>query len=401
MQRSRWDPGRIDVRKLPAAVAISAAIHVVAVLYLGSRNLGDELAPEPELTPVEPVEAARALPVESPPIDLVLFDPAPTAAPEIEPPRRTRPDRSAPALAAIETPLAGSVHDAQDRHDADDTRRNPWMTMRRLDLAGPAATARWDDLVHPPAGTTPEHEATSGILKSSGGGTSRHEQPAASGSRDTLDRLEDGRFAINVDDDGSLHFEDGKSFNVHFAIPNLKEIGRGIAIWYESETANMALANLIQVVPGANGRGAGVVVPIIAGGFDTTDWLMRSRGQDPYASAKLHVLDASRDERAQLHAQHRDWQLGQSTVLVQRSLDDLWATVADPAARKQALFELWDDCAELGDAALVEGARAARLLIVGFIRARLPAGGPDAYTTAELAVCNRARRSTATFAPYE
>jgi hypothetical protein len=398
VQRFQWAPGPIDVRKLPAAVAISAAIHVVAVLYLGSRNLGDELAPEPELTPIEPVEAARALPVESPPIDLVLLEPAPTAAPEIQPSRRTRPDRSAPALAAIETPHAGSaasIHDAQDPRDAHDTPRNPWMTMRRPDLAGPAATARWDDLVHPPAGTAPEHDATARVLKPSGSGTSRYEQPAAADSTDTLDRP----FAIEVDADGTAHFKDGKSFNVHFAVPGPK----AIATWYKSEkgdlveTADMAVAKMIQASIGATG----VVVPIIAGGFDTTDWLMRRRGQDPYASAKLHVLDATRDERAQLHALNRDRQLGQSTVLIQRTLDDLWATVADPATRKQALFELWDDCAEVGDVALVEGARTARLLIVGFIRARLRAGGTDAYTAAELAACNRARRSTAPFAPYE
>ena len=87
--------------------------------------------------------------------------------------------------------------------------------------------------------------------------------------------------------------------------------------------------------------------------------------------------------------------------LVQRNLDRLWATTPDPAARKQALFELWDECVETGDPAAVSAGEAARRLVIGFIRTHLPAGGPDAFTPAELAALARIRNSKTAFAPYE
>jgi len=148
-------------------------------------------------------------------------------------------------------------------------------------------------------------------------------------------------------------------------------------------------------------RATTVVVPVLAGGFDTTDWLMRRHGQDPYASKKLAFLDSTRDERVQIGNRHRAEQLKQSPQLVQRNLDALWSATPDPDARKRALFELWDECAETGDPPLVAAGQAARRLVIGFIRGHLPAGGAGAFTPAELAGFARAKRSTAAFAPYE
>ncbi len=143
------------------------------------------------------------------------------------------------------------------------------------------------------------------------------------------------------------------------------------------------------------------VVPVLGGGFNLDDWLLRKKGYDPYASRKLHVLDATRDERAELGSRRRKEQLAHATLLMRKNLDQLWASVTDRAGRKQALFEMWDECAETGDATLVEAGADARRLIIGFIRAHLPAGGPDAYTDAELAGLNKHKQSKATFQPYE
>jgi hypothetical protein len=128
---------------------------------------------------------------------------------------------------------------------------------------------------------------------------------------------------------------------------------------------------------------------------------MRNHGGDPYASKKLAFLDATRDERVQIGGKHRKEQLARSTQLMRRNLDALAAAHADLAARKRTLFELWDECAEAGDPDLVAGGQAARRLVVGFIRAHLPAGGPDAYTPDELAALSRVQQSKATFQPYE
>jgi hypothetical protein len=103
----------------------------------------------------------------------------------------------------------------------------------------------------------------------------------------------------------------------------------------------------------------------------------------------------------QMGTAHREQQLRRTSQLMQRNLDQLWQRVADPTARRAALFELWDETIEAGDELAVEAGRAARTLVIGFIRARLPAGGPDAYTADELAALNRRRQSKAIFAPYE
>ena len=76
-----------------------------------------------------------------------------------------------------------------------------------------------------------------------------------------------------------------------------------------------------------------------------------------------------------------------------------WEQTRDVRERKRAVFELWDDCAESGDADLVQGARDARATIATFVQAHLT--GSDAYTPGELAELNAHKMSTATFAPYE
>ena len=93
--------------------------------------------------------------------------------------------------------------------------------------------------------------------------------------------------------------------------------------------------------------------------------------------------------------------LAQVAQIVKKNLSLVWAATKDPQLRKQALFEMWDECVETGSAEVVEAASTARKMIIGFIRANFPAHGPHPYTAAEIAACNRAKQSTATFSPYE
>jgi hypothetical protein len=87
--------------------------------------------------------------------------------------------------------------------------------------------------------------------------------------------------------------------------------------------------------------------------------------------------------------------------LMRNNLAQLCATVRDPAARKRGMFALWDECAETGTAEIIKAGSAARAKVLGFIRARLPAGSPDAFTRAELATLNQQKQSRAVFAPYD
>jgi hypothetical protein len=133
--------------------------------------------------------------------------------------------------------------------------------------------------------------------------------------------------------------------------------------------------------------------------LDTQDMMMKRRGIDPYGRNKLAFLDRTRDQRVAVGERTRRARLEHAAELMKNNVDRLWATTADLAARKAALFELWDDCAETGSEAIVGAGAAARLFVLGVIRARLQ--GRAAYTAEELARLNAARRSKAVFAPYE
>jgi hypothetical protein len=132
--------------------------------------------------------------------------------------------------------------------------------------------------------------------------------------------------------------------------------------------------------------------------FDATDWAMRMTGDDPYAAEKLAYLDRTRDQRVIVGKRYRKEQLGRSAQLMQANLERLWQLSHDVAARKQAVFELWDDCAETGDDDLVEGGAQARALLARWVQTKLT--GAAAFTEDELRNLNAKKRSKASFDPY-
>ncbi len=132
--------------------------------------------------------------------------------------------------------------------------------------------------------------------------------------------------------------------------------------------------------------------------FDATDAIMRSKGMDPYASEKLKYLDKTRDQRVEIGRAYRKEQLSHSDQLVNANLVRLWSTTHDVAARKQGLFEMWDECAESGEAELVEGGRTAREMVERWTQVKLTAA--DRFTTDELAQLNAHRHSRSAFDPY-
>jgi hypothetical protein len=165
-------------------------------------------------------------------------------------------------------------------------------------------------------------------------------------------RIHDGTFTMNIEPDGTAHLEDDPNFQFH---------GLG-------------------------------------GSFDLTDAFMRDQGQDPYASEKLKALDATREQRFEQGERYKHEQLATSDALALQNLEEMWVRTKTLAERKQALFEMWDECAETGPADLVAAGHAARRTIVAFIRARL--AGRDAYTPDELVRLNAQKTSAERFAPY-
>lgn len=402
------------MRKAPPGIVLSAAVHAALVAWVATRGFTPSLPSEttsttpieieikivvidkPPIAPIVPMEDALAAEPPSPPA--VATARPPTAPPT--PSRSRAPSEHADgAIAAL--PGAGSADETAPRPPA----RSSWMSMHRGDVPRPALlNGRWDDLDHVPRGTAPEKALTTGQLHESGGGTYKSEQ---------------GVFVAKVNPDGSVKLTDSPNLHVRLALPSPRALGRSLASWYDSDKGpygaegDTAMAKQLQVSSGATtdpadpvtprvkDRATTAIVPVLAGGFDITDWLMRRHGQDPYAHKKLAFLDATRDERAQIGNRHRAGELARSPVLVQKNLDALWAAIQTPHARKQALFELWDECAETGEDSVVAAGQAARRLVIGFIRAHLPAGSADAYTPAELARLARTRQSKAAFQPYE
>ncbi|HEU0034384.1 MAG TPA: hypothetical protein VFQ53_27365 [Kofleriaceae bacterium] len=356
------------------------------------------------------VPAPAPTPAVDPTLDVALVDettlarlePAPLPAPL--PTKRTDRDRPRIATSTHETtgvvvgPTTGEPVQPVDPYATNPSGKNKYFDMRGH---APDLNLRRDfrdALDHVPAGTAPapETEAT-GQLQPSGGGTYRSNQ---------------GVFTAKVDADGSVKLKDAKNLRLNFPDPRKigklpKAIGNGITNWYaqedkiptdpEREGLNKNRSSGGDTRPD---HGQTATVPVAGGGFDLGDALMRKKGIDPYASKKLAYLDSTRDERVQIGTRYKQQQLAKSTQIVQKHLDQLWARQPDLAALKQALFELWDDCAEAGEPSVVEAGQAARKIVVGFIRAKLPAGGATAYTAAELVAFNRKRQSKTAFAPY-
>jgi hypothetical protein len=142
------------------------------------------------------------------------------------------------------------------------------------------------------------------------------------------------------------------------------------------------------------------VLSLLGGNMDLTGWAMRKFAhQDAYDSRKKKLLDDTRDERVYHGGEYKQEQLNRSAEIMRGNLERLWLSTIDPAARREALFEMWDECAE-GDGGMGEAGERARGQVIGWIAARLPKGNPDAFTDEEIAKLDAKRSSKAHFAPY-
>jgi len=421
------------VRRLQEAVAVSVAVHAAVVAIV--LRVDDDARPEHETT-VPRIELADvAAPTEPPPLEVAMLSPDelvrldPGARPQPPPPDESsvdsrRPARSAPLATAVapgrSTAEIGPTTDAP-ASDGTTTEpgRPPLFDMRRGrvsrgDLKIGRATDYRDALDHvvpPGMGAKPEVPAT-GKLQPDGGGTARRDE---------------GVFHAKIAKDGSVTLRDGPDLTINVPLAHpldfVRDFGHGVEAWYRDDNKPIGSlgrpkplpdaprVNLQEAIDGQynarelNGNGTVInpgaaPIPVAGGGFDLTDKLMRSKGMDPYASRKLAFLDSTRDERVAMGQRYRAEQLAQASRIMKRHLDRV-ATIPDPAARKRALFELWDECLEVGSEAEVTAGRASRALIIGYIRTHVPAGSAHAYTSEEIAELDARKSSTAVFAPYE
>ena len=229
--------------------------------------------------------------------------------------------------------------------------------------------------------------------------------------------IQDRVTTVQVDPDGGAHFHDKPDAEIHLQLPIMSraQFGNMLRKWYEDPYAQTRvgktqdLAPVDQAVEGTWNSGlsnrqpdpGGGTVPIAGGSFDITAWAMRkAHVGDPYQARKLALLDATRAERAERGGVYRVQQLAKSAEIMRGNLEQLWRATADARERREVLFQLWDECVE-GEGVQAEAGARARAQVLGWIRARLPAGAPGAFTAAEIAALDGKRASQQHFCPYE
>lgn len=387
------------MRILPVALALSAALHGSVVAYIGTRP-APEPVPARALT-IDGIELVPPAADDPPPTEVTLLDDhtpaivAPQPSPErhsARPPERhdaRLPDRPLRGSSGIENLAAsrGRGTRAGDEivpgEPAQPGPRSQLMTMRhpKLDTnLSPEFWARFQANTKPLAPKDIAGEQLASEIETARG------------------RLRDPKWIANASA-AEVHAERETLVAKRYEHAHRELRPDGAGTRSEHQTFRMRFrpdgtVTAIEDKPNIQRQGLGA-------SFDVSDAMMRRAGIDPYASYKLKVLDETRDERVAIGKRHRTEQLALAKQHVQKHLERLWATTSDPAARKRALFELWDDCAETGSAELVAAGAAARAHVIGFIRAKLPAGSAHAYTSAEIARFNKQRKSRAPFSPYE
>jgi hypothetical protein len=408
-----------------SALAVSLAVHagvLIAVVRSSAHGVSAHarlpVRPAPATPRVELAAAAPA-PIEVEVLDRPAAGPAPAgpATPGGPPAGRMAPGRaSAGTDRAIATGAAGAAAVRPGEPVGGRPGASRWFTMRGPDLRLGKETL--DRIAR--GGRAPERIARSGRLESAGGGTGV---------------IHDAVTDITVERDGTVHLHDRDDVDMHWDIhlptpdrikEGLAQAGRDVATWYGDPYASAQVGPSqdvprdVAATPGAcdhwtdlcnidlmQRHGEVSELQRHAGGsiahgkLDLTALLMRKLGVgDAYASRKLKLLDDTRDERAALGAQHRAEDLGRASEMMRRNLEAVWRATEDPAERRDALFALWDECGE-GDGPLGEAGERARKMVIGWIRARLPAGSPGAFTPDEIARRSAQRRSTQPFVPYD
>lgn len=394
----------------------SLVAHAAVLVALG--RLVDGAPPRraappapPSLTLVAPpVEVALVAPVE------VALLPAPPPAPARAPTSpaapafvRARP-RGIPTTAVA---IATGARNAGPVETTEPAAPGRWTRMRGTAGTGGPDLAVHADVPHaPPAQTAPR--ATESKLQPHG----------------TEWLVPDLVTTMRVTADGRASFHDKPDIEVHLTLPSLdlkqaaKELGDHLAGWYRDPYAQKSarryqdMPRHEQAVPGGWDAGAGgdanidgsikqpeelerrsgSHLPVAGGSLDITSWLHRKFVGDPYASRKRSLLDGTHEQRAQIRATHERQQLDQSAVIMRDNLERVFREVRDPAERRAALFALWDECAE-GEGAVGEAGERARAMVIGVIRARLPAAA-EGFSPEEIAALDAQRTSAQHFAPY-
>jgi len=383
-------------------IAISALAHGGLAIALAALPLQRPLFRAQERAPVVELEVmpAPVLDVEEIVAIEVIEMPAPGAAAAAAPAPAAAPAAAAAAASVAVTATAPAA--AFSAGEAGESKGPGRLAMRApgesagADLSLSGASAVLDEILsRPPRPEVPE----SGRLE--------RDRNSKGGYKDTYTGR-DLTFDARIDADGHVSsFEDKPNVRYKLHIPNPldvpKKVGEHIASWAEDPmgVSQGTGSPTIAKKSGEQKEPEGRVYTIVSGSFDATDAVMRWAGQDPYDARKRAFLEETFDERVEIGKAHRARQLDQADRIIVRHLDAMWAREdLDLDDKRELVFELWDECAEPGEAELSAGGKKARAALLRWVAVHLPAGGDAAFTADELERLNDRRRSKAKFAPY-
>ncbi len=397
------------------AWALSLGAHAVLVLVFvgfGSRTQRDLRAPTPQPDTIEieigpPAPAPAGDPPPGPALAVAQVPARPPAMPPARPQRAPAPAPPSPPApaAAVRAPAAPTPPARAPLAGAPDTPAPPSVPSSAAASAASAGALSMRSSTHTPdpgeprpgrpdVNLSPAHVAR---LVAPDPGPAPYSPldlpgppPEAPDVRDAWMPTGGGDYAVanaaftaRIAHDGQVTIEDKPNLQI---MPRRPKVGTDFSNEHTGQGAPQAHLRMDIAT------------------FDLTDWVMRMSGMDPYASRKLLLLDQTREVRAEMRAKARIEDLRDAIALLPRLLDQIWHEPGLPAVeRRELLFRIWDECAELGpeeDDALGRASRTARATVLGYIRRTLPAGSPDAYSEAELASLNARRRSAERFAPY-
>ena len=393
--------------RIAVSLTASIAVHVAVVLVLAvvdeppapraaTTTRRDAAAPRVEFAEIVPVDVVLlpepVAPAVAPPLDVSPVAPAPSRQPAAPGPAiAAMTDRTGPPVSETAPVVTGPAGPTG----------TSLMTMRRpgRDVAlAPGAHASALERIAAADRPLPVDPTTGDLDPNGGGRTIR---------RETV-------FTARVERDGTVDIEDAKNLRFYLKIPRPSKIGKALGDHLDEWAKDpYALAKKggdreppnirkKEEVDGKDDKRTPTIIPLAGATFDVSDWAERVAGNDPYASRKLDFMDRTRDERVRMGERERQRQRDATEQTVRRHLTRLWARPdLSMAQKKEALFELWDDCAESDDPGDGEAGARARNHVLGFIRGKLPAGSEHAYTEAELARLDARRQSKAHFAPYQ
>jgi hypothetical protein len=141
-----------------------------------------------------------------------------------------------------------------------------------------------------------------------------------------------------------------------------------------------------------------------------TEWADRAEGKAKHSREKAAFLEKTHEQRTQMATAYADKSAKAAMELLRKQLEAADETFqGDVAKLREHVFKLWDECAEgeasqAGspiDAARIEYGKAARAVIEGFIRRRMPRGTDDAFSAEEIELRNATRVSKTRFDPYD